>query len=123
MILGVGVDIVENERLGVLLKKYSEDKLKKIFTERELSIKNAHRLSGRFAAKEALGKALGTGLGKKIWFNEIEIENEFSGKPQFIINDKLETMLKQIGCQRIHLSISHEKNYSVAMVIIEGSPA
>jgi holo-[acyl-carrier protein] synthase len=119
MIKGIGTDIVEISRIKKLLDKHDEKHLKSIYTEEELKITRPERLAGRFAAKEALSKAFGTGMGKEIWFNKVEIKNDDSGKPEFIINEPIQKLLDERDAKEIHLSISHEKEYSVAFVIIE----
>ena len=77
-------------------------------------------MAGRFAAKEALSKALGTGLGPQIWFNDIEVKNEVCGKPVFVLTRKIKNILKkEAGANQALLSISHEKNIVTAIVILE----
>lgn len=119
MIKGLGIDLVSIERLEKLLSKYDQQTLGKVFTERELTIKQNYRLAGRFAAKEALSKALGSGIGEQIWFNEIEITNNEKGKPNFTITPKLKQLLKKVSADKVHVSISHEKNLATAIVILE----
>lgn len=119
MIKGIGTDVVSVSRIKKLLEKHSKDRLKTIFTTNELKIKRPERLAGRFAAKEALSKAFGTGLGKDIWFSDIEIKNNEEGKPDFILNAKIKKLLKKISAKKIFLTISHEKTYAVAFVVIE----
>ena len=116
MIKGIGIDIVSVERIRDILSKYEENQLHRIFTKKELGLGNVERLAGRFAAKESLAKALGTGLGKEVWFDRIEIENDDRGKPEFVLNSTLTGLLRG---GRAHLSISHENAYAVAMVVVE----
>ncbi len=117
MVLGVGIDIVEN---GRFLDK-SDAFLSRIFSSRELSAapsaKKEEYYASRFAAKEAFSKALGTGF-TSISAKDIEILSEESGKPYIVRCDKISEM---IGEARIHLSISHEKAYSIAMVVLDGT--
>ena len=125
-ILGTGIDIVENYRLKeILLKKKSNFK-KKIFTINEVAYceKKSNSIScysKRFAAKEAFVKALGIGFRKNINFKDIEVVNNIYGKPYIYINKKIDNKIKtlfKVKKFNILLSISDEKKYSIASVII-----
>ena len=125
-ILGTGIDIVENYRLKkILLKKKSNFK-KKIFTKNEVAYceKKSNSIScysKRFAAKEAFVKALGIGFRKNINFKDIEVVNNTYGKPYISINKKIANKIKtlfKVKKFNIFLSISDEKKYSIASVII-----
>jgi holo-[acyl-carrier protein] synthase len=125
-ILGTGIDIVENYRLKeILLKKKSNFK-KKIFTINEIMYceKKSNSIScysKRFAAKEAFVKALGIGFRKNINFKDIEVANNTYGKPYISINKKIANKIKtlfKVKKFNILLSISDEKKYSIASVII-----
>ena len=125
-ILGTGIDIVENYRLKeILLKKKSNFK-KRIFTINEVTYceKKSNSTScyaKRFAAKEAFVKALGIGFRKNINFKNIEVVNNTYGKPYISINkiiaNKIKTLFK-VKKFNIFLSVSDEKKYSIASVII-----
>ena len=125
-ILGTGIDIVENLRLKKLLFKKKSNFKNKIFTNNEIAycekrsnITNCY--SKRFAAKEAFVKALGTGIRKNINFKDIEVVNNHYGKPYLLINikviKKIKTLFK-VKKFNIFLSISDEKKYAIATVII-----
>ena len=125
-ILGTGIDIVENYRLKeILLKKKSNFK-KRIFTINEVLYceKKSNSIScyaKRFAAKEAFAKALGIGFRKNINFKDIEVVNNTYGKPYISINKKIANKIKtlfKVKKFNILLSISDEKKYSIASVII-----
>ena len=125
-ILGTGIDIVENYRLKkILLKKKSNFKTK-IFTIKEVTYcekksNSTSCYSKRFAAKEAFAKALGIGFRKNINFKDIEIVNNTYGKPYISINKKIANKIKtlfKVKKFNILLSISDEKKYSIASVII-----
>ena len=120
-ILGTGIDIVENYRLKKLLLKKKSNFKNKIFTNNEIAycekksnITNCY--SKRFAAKEAFVKALGTGFRKNINFKDIEVLKNHYGKPYLLIN-KIRTSFK-VKKFNILLSISDEKKYAIATVII-----
>ncbi len=113
MIIGIGIDVADNSRFISL----AEGVKQKLFTQNEiaLALESANQVeyySSRFAAKEAFSKSLGTGF-KGINPNEIEILSDKSGKPYINLLKKLDKDY------RIHLSISHEKSVSVAMVVLE----
>ena len=124
-ILGIGVDIVENFRIGKLLK--NKLFIKRIFSNSEILIakklkdkKNYY--SKRFAAKEAFVKAIGTGFRNNLNFKDISIVNDELGKPSFIISEKIKKIVKKqfkISSFNFFLSISDEKKYSIAYVILQ----
>jgi len=123
MILGIGTDIVAIGRFNTLIQK--ESFLKKIYTPHELEhckSKNKGRVASlavRYAAKEAVMKALGTGYAKGIAFTDINISNDTQGKPQVVLTGFTKTYAEQMGIERIHLSLSHESEYAIAYVIME----
>ena len=125
-ILGTGIDIVENYRLKEILRKKKSNFKKKIFTINEVAYceKKSNSIScysKRFAAKEAFVKALGIGFRKNINFKDIEVVNNTYGKPYISINKKIANKIKtlfKVKKFNILLSISDEKKYSIASVII-----
>ena len=124
-ILGIGVDIVEKNRI----KKSLTNKLfiKRIFTNSEILLaKNKKNkisfYSNRFAAKEAFSKSIGTGFRENLNFSDLSIKNDKLGKPIFIITDKIKKLIKKkfkITKFDFLLSISDEKKYSIAYVIFQ----
>ena len=124
-ILGIGTDIIEKSRIKKLLK--NKNFIKRIFTPSEITLskkvnnKISH-YSKRFAAKEAFSKAVGTGFRYDLNFKDISIQNNKLGKPSFIINNKIKKIIKkQFKLSNFHffLSISDEKKYSIAFVILQ----
>ena len=124
-ILGIGVDIVESSRISKLLK--NKLFIKRIFSNSEILIANKIRdkkgyYSKRFAAKEAFAKSIGTGFRENFNFKDISIVNDKLGKPSFLINTKIKNIVKKqfkITLFNFFLSISDEKKYSVAYVILQ----
>ena len=122
-IIGNGVDIVRNKRIEKSLK--IDGFKKRIFTKYEIinskKIKNKiNYFAKRFAAKEAFVKAIGTGFRQSINFNDIEIKNNKHGKPLINLSENIKSILKikfNIKKYKIFLSLSDEKNYSIAYVI------
>tara|TARA_B100000780_G_scaffold186531_1_gene131006 strand:- start:540 stop:926 length:387 start_codon:yes stop_codon:yes gene_type:complete len=124
-IFGIGVDIVENSRIAKSLK--NDLFIKRIFSNSEiLNAKNIKDkksyYSKRFAAKEAFAKSIGTGFRNNLNFKDISIVNDKLGKPSFIINEKIKKIVKKqfkISSFNFFLSISDEKKYSIAYVILQ----
>ena len=124
-ILGIGVDIIENKRIKNSIKN---PKFKKrIYSSKELtqSILSKNKIgyfSKRFAAKEAFAKSLGTGFRNDLNFKDIQILNDKLGKPYYLISKKINNMIKKkfkIKNYNLSLSISDEKDYSVAFTILQ----
>lgn len=119
-IFGVGTDIIEIGRIQVAIERHGDRFLERIFTEKErtycLRYKDSMpRFAGRFAAKEAILKALGTGLHPEITWQEMEIVNDSQGKPEAHLSSRLK---KTLGISRIFLSISHCESYATATAIV-----
>ena len=124
-IIGNGVDIIKNSRINNSLK--IKGFLNRIFTEKEIQqgkkLKNKiNFFAKRFAAKEAFVKAIGTGFRSDINFIDIEIKNYKNGKPYISLSKKLNNFLKKkfkIQKYKVFLSLSDEKDYSIAFVVID----
>tara|TARA_B100001142_G_scaffold255271_1_gene256468 strand:- start:1574 stop:1960 length:387 start_codon:yes stop_codon:yes gene_type:complete len=125
MIMGTGVDIVENKRVQKLIRN-------KLFIERTFGkkeiifsknkINKVNYFAKRFAAKEAFAKSLGTGFRNNLNFKDIEILNDKMGKPYFCRSKKIDKIIKKkfkIKKYNLFLSISDEKNYSAAFAILQ----
>ncbi len=124
-ILGIGVDIVLNKRIGSLInnKKFILRTFGK--NEIKLSKKTSNKInyfSKRFAAKEAFAKSMGTGFRNNLNFKDIEILNDNKGKPYFSKSKKIDLLIKKklkVKNYNLFLSISDEKDYSIAFTIIQ----
>ena len=124
-ILGIGVDIVENKRIRLLLKNKAF--ISRTFSKNEINISKkfsnkTNYFSKRFAAKESLSKAIGSGFRDDLNFKDIEILNNKFGKPFFVLNNKLKNFIHKktkVKNYDLFLSISDEKDYSVALTIIQ----
>lgn len=124
MIYGVGTDIVSIDRVQNIISKNRDGFIKRVLTEHERALfsnkaDSAAYLAKRFAAKEAFSKALGTGIGRVVSFQDLTIRNNESGKPYFLPSEKLRLYLMEKGIKQGHLSISDESKYAVAFVILE----
>ena len=124
-ILGIGVDIIENSRISKSLKNNLF--VKRTFSNSEILIaeklKNKKNYySKRFAAKEAFAKSIGTGFRNNLSFKDISIVNDRMGKPSFIISEKIKKIIKKefnVSSFNFFLSISDEKKYSIAYVVLQ----
>lgn len=119
MILGIGNDIIEVARIKAVFTRYSEKFLNRIFTsyEQEYCLKHkepALHLAGRFAAKEAIAKALGTGFSQKLGWLDIEIRNDGKGKPAAYLSPLAQEIFGDLS---LHISISHCREYATAFAI------
>ena len=124
MIVGVGIDIVDVSRIERLLKHYGGQFAERLLcvSEREAfaaSTRQAWFLANRFAAKEALSKALGTGLRYPVTLQAISVSNDGLGKPVFGFHGRLPEYLASRGVRHHHLGLSHEKGMACAMVVLE----
>ena len=123
--IGIGVDIVDNNRIKSLIK--NKNFISRTFSKKEITISKKYYnktnfFSKRFAAKESLAKALGTGFRNNLNLKDIEIINNKLGKPYYLINPKIKSLIKMKKKTKnfqLFLSISDEKDYSVAFTIIQ----
>lgn len=125
-VIGIGADIVKVSRIEKSLKKYGENFARRILHDNELLVFQQRKtpknyLAKRFAAKEALAKALGTGIAKGISFDEIEVINNGDGKPDLILHGTALDIANKLGVKKLFISLSDEKKYAIAYVIVEGS--
>jgi len=122
MIIGIGVDVVEFQRMKTLLEKWNDIFLNKILTQKEIEYcvakKNiVQHVAARFAAKEAVAKALSIGWSGSFRWKDVEITNDDSGKPSVVLHQELQKILSS---KNIFLSLSHSESTIVAFVVIEG---
>jgi phosphopantetheine--protein transferase-like protein len=122
MIYGIGIDIVRIERMTRVVGKWGKRFLERVFTEDEISYCYAKKepylsFSVRFAAKEALIKAIGP--VSPVSLTDIEIVNVEMGKPILRVKGKVESILKEKLIKKAHLSLSHEHEYGIACVVLE----
>ena len=126
MILGIGIDIVDNRRISKSLIKFGSKFKERCFSKNEIERSENQKnkinsYSKKFAAKEACSKALGIGFSKGIYWKDIELLNNDHGKPIIKLHNKALKLIKKITKNtnyKIDISISDEKNYSIANVII-----
>jgi holo-[acyl-carrier protein] synthase len=124
MKLTTGVDLVEIQRIQESIDRHGERFLRRIYTTEELSQvgKNLASLAARFAAKEAVAKALGTGIGAVRW-QEIEILQGPNREPLLQLHGAAEQRAQLLGLQTWSLSLSHTATHAIAMVVAAGLPS
>ena len=123
MIIGIGVDIVEVRRIRNALQG-TERMQQRVFTEEEIRFCTSRRhqyqhFGGRFAAKEAALKALGTGWSRGIRWKDVEITDDERGKPLLTFQRKAKEIFDELGAQTAWISITHSPDHAVAMVVLE----
>lgn len=121
VIQGIGVDVVDVKRMEEMIRDHGEQFLNRIFTDRECRYCNgkpnpAQHFAARFAAKEAVSKAMQTGWSGTFRWKDVEVVNRETGAPQVVLSNQLAGMLAH---SRIHLSLSHTESTVVAFAVIE----
>jgi holo-[acyl-carrier protein] synthase len=123
-VLGIGVDLVETQRIEHSLERFGERFLHRVFTEGEIaycqSMKYpARHLAARFAAKEAVSKAFGTGIGKAMGWRDIDVHREGSGQPFVVLEGGAKQLAAERGVAQVWISLSHTEHHAVATIVIE----
>jgi len=125
MIYGIGIDLVENERMERIIRKWGDKFLSRVFSEGEIDYcgrrasQSSIHYGARFAVKESFMKAIGTGLGGGVKLQEIEVVNEASGRPEIRLSGGAQEYVVKAGIAKMHLSITHTKSYASAVVLLE----
>lgn len=125
MIVGTGIDIVNIGRIESLMARWGDHFLDRVFTEKEIvwcqqRTRSPECFATRFAAKEAFLKAIGWGLRNGIQWTDIEVENDPMGKPCLFLYRRAKEVLETHRIQKTLLTLSHDRPYAVAHVILEG---
>ncbi len=124
MILGIGTDLAQVERIRNTIAQYGDRFLNRVFTERERTYalnkaNSAERFAARFAAKEAGMKAIGTGWKNGVTWKDFEVVNESSGRPTLHLSGIALSSARAIGVKRISISLTHTAETALAVVILE----
>jgi holo-[acyl-carrier protein] synthase len=119
--ISIGTDIIECVRIAQMIEKHGELFLQRVFTKREILYCSSRRSStqhyaGRWAAKEAALKALGTGWARGVHWTDIEVQHESGGKPTLVLANRAGEIAISLGIQQMLISISHCRNYAIAYV-------
>jgi len=125
LIVGVGVDSVLTRRVAALLAHHGESVEGRVFTPGEVAYCRgkadpSQHLAARFAAKEAVMKALGRGIGQGAAFSEIEVVSDGKERPRVALSGGTEAIARRMGVSSIHLSLTHTSDHGIAFVVLEG---
>jgi holo-[acyl-carrier protein] synthase len=123
-IIGIGTDIIECLRIAQMIERHGELFITRVYTDAEIEYCTARKAatqhySGRWAAKEAVLKALGTGWRRGISWRDIEIRNDRKGAPTVNLRAGARDVMEKAGIRRLHISISHCRSFAVAHVVAE----
>jgi holo-[acyl-carrier protein] synthase len=124
-VISIGTDIIECHRIAQMIEKHGEVFLQRVFTHREILYCSSRRAAnqhyaGRWAAKEAALKALGTGWSKGIQWTDVEVQNEVGGKPVLVLTNRAQEIAIALGIEKMLISISHCRAYAIAYVTAVG---
>src|SRR2546423_6136333 len=124
MILGAGIDIIEVARIRASYEKFGERFLNRILRPAEIAYSLSHRdpapfLAARFAAKEAISKAFGTGIGKQLGWQDMEVGRKESGEPFVILHEAGQKLMQSRGARAVLISLSHTQAHASAVAILE----
>jgi holo-[acyl-carrier protein] synthase len=126
LILGTGIDIIEVQRIEAAHKKFGERFLQRVLLPDEMEYCLSHKFPGpflaaRFAGKEAISKAFGTGIGQHLGWHDMEIRRKKSGEPFVVLHGKGRTLLRKRGGRIVHISLSHTARHATAVAILESA--
>ena len=125
-VLGIGVDLVECARIQRSMDRFGDRFLHRVFTEGEIEYSMsmkfpARHLAARFAAKEAVSKAFGTGIGKAMGWRNIDIRKKPSGEPFLVFAGGAEKLAKERGVSNALITLSHTEHHAMACVVLDGN--
>ena len=126
MILGTGIDIIEVARVVGAVERFGDRFLARVLLPDEIAYCRSHARPGphvaaRFAAKEAISKAFGTGIGSHLGWQDMEIRRRESGEPYVVLHGKGADLMKARGAVHVHISLSHTEHSAAAVAILEGA--
>jgi holo-[acyl-carrier protein] synthase len=124
-VLGIGVDLVECARIEHSLERFGDRFLRRVFTDGEIEYSMsmkfpARHLAARFAAKEAVSKAFGTGIGKAMGWRDIDVRKKPSGEPFLLLAGGAEKLAKERSVKNALITLSHSDQHAVATIVLEG---
>ena len=124
-VLGIGVDLVECPRIERSLERFGEKFLHRVFTDGEIAYSMsmkfpARHLAARFAAKEAVSKAFGTGIGKAMGWRNIDVQKKPSGEPFLVFSGPAQELAAKRGVTSALITLSHTEHHAMASVVLEG---
>ncbi len=125
MILGLGIDIIEVARVQSSMERFGDRFLHRVLLPDEIAYCAAKKISEpfvavRFAAKEAISKAFGTGIGAQLGWHDMEVRRRESGEPFVVMHGKGQELFTRRGAKQLLISLSHTQNYASAVAMLEG---
>jgi len=122
-IFGIGIDVVETERIRQAIDRQGESFIQRIFTDQEVLYCRSSKFpeqqfGARFAAKEAVSKAFGTGIGNVVGWKDIEVCRRESGEPHIVLCGAAEAYAKEKGVCQVMISLTHTKHYAAANAVV-----
>ena len=124
MIHGIGIDLVENERIEKIIRKWGDKFLDRVFCDNEVKYcakyaQSSLHYAARFAAKESFLKALGMGLGRGVKMKDIEVARNSGGKPEIVVHGEAKKQIAKNKIIKINLSLTHTAKYAAAFLVLE----
>ena len=124
-VIGIGVDLVECKRIQHSLDRFGDRFLNRVFTQGEIEYSNsmkfpARHLAARFAAKEAVSKAFGTGIGRAMGWRDIDVRKKSSGEPYLVLSGQADELAQARGMKSVLITLSHTDEHAMACVVIQG---
>lgn len=124
MVLGMGTDLIEIERVQASIDRFGDRFLERVFTAGEIAYcmrkkQPAESFAARFAAKEAGAKALGTGISRGVSWKEIEVKREMGQRPMLYFSGRAGELAGLLGVRKVHLSLSHSRTLAMAVAVVE----
>jgi holo-[acyl-carrier protein] synthase len=125
MILGLGIDLIEVTRVQASVARFGDRFLNRVLLPDEIAYCMGHKTPGpfvavRFAAKEAISKAFGTGIGAQLGWHDMEVRRKESGEPFVVLHGKGRELFATRGAKQLLISLSHTQNYATAVAVLEG---
>jgi holo-[acyl-carrier protein] synthase len=125
MVLGIGTDVIEIERVRESIDRFGERFLERVFTPGEIAYcmrkkNSAESFAARFAAKEAGAKALGTGISRGVSWKEIEVRREMGERPTLHWSGRAAERAEAMGVRGVELTLTHSRTEAMAMVLVQG---
>ena len=123
-VVGIGVDLVECSRIEHSLERFGDKFLRRVFTEGEIAYSTsmkypARHLAARFAAKEAVSKAFGTGIGKSMGWRDIDVQKKPSGEPFLVLSGGAEQLAQARRVGKASITLSHTDHHAMAVIVLE----
>ena len=125
-VIGLGVDLVEGARIQHSLDRFGEKFLRRVFTDGEIEYSMsmkfpARHLAARFAGKEAVSKAFGTGIGKAMSWKDIDVRRKESGEPFVVLEGGAKKLAEERKVTKVSITLSHTEHHAMAVVVVEAS--